>query len=519
MAYLQVDGFTIPVATAYPKQSFDEIGGFARASSGAGVLSRRKVKRTWDIETTPMSEAQASAFEAILLASGLLFQFDDNAFASNGYTPTIDNLEFLDGRVASVPMYDVNDVPFGHRFDRKSLVLDAPSSNSLTQNQSTFDTDTTGCTAIDSAALTQDAAYGMDADGGLRVVTSASVNGTRGGVYLGTTVSSTAKICVSAYVRADTAITVRVVAYNGVREIYKSVTLEADVWTRISVAIIEGTTGTTAGIFVLEDTADSNVTFYVDHAQVEGGIDYPTAWMTGGTSRATSGQVELADDGIASFDDVWTMAFWFRLPASVYALASASTLCLWNSDNIAITAEPGNIGTTVFYWDIDVTIGNATSGTFVLTDRIYVSSANWHHMALTFAHDGSGGTTATLFVDGVEEDTGALDGSMAGFFSLNNEGAIDVGSDAGSDHYASPIFQFLLVPTVLTDNLLSMVYNSGDGVIFGAWPRHKISGGILYGQESIDGYIQLGQGSPVDFCDSDGVWQPGRTIKFTIREA
>lgn len=528
MSYLEIDGLTISVATSSPRLSFDEVGVFARAVSGAGILSRQATKRSWEIETTPLSEAVATAIETILLAKGYLWHFNDDAYASNGYTPTTDdNLEYFDGRASAVPMHATTDVPFGNRFDNKALSVNPTSANALTQNQSTWDTDTTGATAFGGASIAQDASYGMDGDGGLRVITAAS-GGTRGGVIVTGTVGATQNVCGSAYVMSESAVSIRFGVLDNVVSsypssiIYRTITLQPNVWTRLSMGLRTSATKTDCYLYIFEDTVNSNITFYIDHGQAEAGKIYPTAWMTGGTSRSSAGQLEISDSGIASIDDAWTLSFWTDLPTAIYGQSAADEVSLFTSDNISITATGGWSSTSVSYFDITATIGNGTSGTIALTKRIYISSAgapNWHHLALTFEHDGTGGVTATLFVDAVEEDTDTIDGSMTDFFSLDDEGEIDIGSDAGSSQYACPIFQLLIVPAVFPESFIEMLYNNGDGCVFGAWPKHRISGGIIHGEESIEAYVQLAQGTPVDFCDADGVWQAGRTVRFRLLEA
>jgi hypothetical protein len=527
MSYLEIDGLTIPVATSSPRLTFDEIGGFSRSVSGVGILSRQATKRSWDIETLPMSEAMASAIEAILSSNGYLWNFNDDAYASNGYTPTtIDNLEYFAGRASAVPMRDTTDVAFGNRFANKSLSVNPTSANELTQNQSTWDTDTTGAMAFDGASIAQDASYGMDGDGGLRVITPAS-GGVQSSVVILGVVGASTDVCGSAYVMSESAVSIRFGVIDNVVStplsvIYRSVTLQPGVWTRLSMGLRTTATKSTCQLCFIEETANSNITFYIDHCQAESGQIYPTAWMTGGTSRSSAGRLEISDAGLASIGDAWTLSFWTDLPTAIYGQSAADEVSLFESDNISITATGGWSSTSVSYFDITATIGNATSGTLSLTKRIYISAAgapNWHHIAVTFEHDGTGGVTATLFVDAVEEDTDTLDGSMTAFFSLDDEGEIDIGSDAGSSQYACPLFQLLIIPTVVPESMLQMLYNNGNGCVFGAWPKHRITGGMIHGKESIEAYVQLAEGSPLDFRDSAGVWQTGRTVRFRLLEA
>lgn len=88
MAFLQIDGLTIPVDTKSPRKRYEEIGAFSRSVSGSGIFGIRSAKRSWDVSTTPMSRDDAEALAALLSGRGLYFSFlASNPNATNGYVP------------------------------------------------------------------------------------------------------------------------------------------------------------------------------------------------------------------------------------------------------------------------------------------------------------------------------------------------------------------------------------------------------------------------------------------------
>lgn len=521
MSFLEIDGLTIPVATSSPRLSFDEIGGFARAVSGAGILSRQAVKRAWEIETTPMSEAMATAMESILLAKGYLWKFRGDSYASNGFVPdTITDNDYATGRVATAPQYKISEVRFNHVDDEQDLVLDVPTTNELTQNQSTFDTGVTGATAIDSATLSRETAFDMDGDGCLKVVTSGTVNATQGGVELAATITSSTKLAGSVYVLAETAVQIEAVLALDAVTVSETITLEPYVWTRVCLGIWSAA-GTAASIKILEAVADSNITFYVDHAQLERDRAMPTAWITGGTARSTTGRLLLASSGLASIDGPWSLAFWFLSPGKLNATAGASHVYLARlviTGGTYIWVYLQEQGTLTYWVWVVIGDGGLPVQQFII-GSISSSSTGWHHLALTAQRDDDGGTEIELYIDGASVDTETIDRAYAPFLTLSEFDNVDFGSDGASSVFSRSLSQLLIIPTILPASLVSMLYNSGDGCVFGAWPKHRVSGGILHGQAAIEAYVQLAQGSPVDFCDADGVWQAGRTVRFRLLEA
>lgn len=110
MAFLIVDGITVPVATRTADRKIVAVGGVGRSFSGKSQLSIRSYKTEISGETTPMTEADAEALKTLLLGNGVLFCFSDSPYSSAGYVP-----------VTATGLTYSSTVPFGSAFSNKSL--------------------------------------------------------------------------------------------------------------------------------------------------------------------------------------------------------------------------------------------------------------------------------------------------------------------------------------------------------------------------------------------------------------
>lgn len=525
MAYLEIDGLVAPVVEASPTLSTTEIGSFARAVSGAGILSRQGVKRAWDVATTPYSEVEARAWEAILLAKGLLWQFAGDSCGSNGYVPaTITNNTYVTARATATPTYPTSDAPFGQDAGMRAVALDVAATNELTQNQSTWDTDTTGAASIDSAVLTQLTTPSLDGDGALRVVTSASVNSTRGGVRVGLSYAATTKVAGSVYVMATTAVAVTAELHAHGEIIVETLTLVPYRWTRFCLGA-EGTSGTSAFLYVYEAVADSGVTFYIDHLQIDRGTEVCSEWIIGGTTRATSGRLQLTDAGFNSFaDQDWSMSFWIPTLTNITANPPPSRkLFLFEAasgDYIEATVTDITSGPTTEYETLSIE-ASAGGETITLTSSDLPSTADtWRHVVMTVSRDSAGDTAIALYVNGVLEDADTISRYSADFLSLVTLASIDIGSDGTTTAmWGRPIAQLMFLPCAVPTGVLASLYNSGAGCVIGDWPKHRMTGDVTGDERPIDVYVQMLDSEPVDHADANGVWQAGRKLRYRLLEA
>jgi hypothetical protein len=82
MPFLQINGITVPVAEWSRSQR--PIGDSGRAFSGQQRSTRRALKRSWRITTTPLTRVTAEALLALLQGQGDAWAFDSDLYSAKG---------------------------------------------------------------------------------------------------------------------------------------------------------------------------------------------------------------------------------------------------------------------------------------------------------------------------------------------------------------------------------------------------------------------------------------------------
>jgi len=164
---------------------------------------------------------------------------------------------------------------------RQGLTVEEGTTNLLTANQASVETDTTGFAPNGGATITRDGTQHWNGKYCLKVVTPGA--GASEGFFCNVAMTAGETYTYSAYVRGSGTILLGIGDPDGT--IYKwsdAITLTTT-WTRYSVTITAEASGT-AYIFVVTQTAQG-ITFYVDGLQVEQ-KPYATSWHLPGASRA-----------------------------------------------------------------------------------------------------------------------------------------------------------------------------------------------------------------------------------------
>lgn len=89
MSFLTLNGVTLPVAADSLKEDRVEIGERGRAFDGTPFASIRAVKRVWSFRTPPVTQAEATAWKALLGAQGANWDMEADAYSLQGHTPTL----------------------------------------------------------------------------------------------------------------------------------------------------------------------------------------------------------------------------------------------------------------------------------------------------------------------------------------------------------------------------------------------------------------------------------------------
>jgi len=157
MAFLTINGWEIPVAEV--TKSNEYLGTYKRVFSGSLRDSTSAVKRKWNITTTPLTYDDAYTLRNILISNGDHFGFD-NIAGNTGWDNTINNFIVSDKGVVATggvatwrPLEGPNNL--------NAIAIEESTTNLLSQNAASFETDLTGWTRTQSGCT-----FSNPSDGG-----------------------------------------------------------------------------------------------------------------------------------------------------------------------------------------------------------------------------------------------------------------------------------------------------------------------------------------------------------------
>ena len=263
--------------------------------------------------------------------------------------------------------------------------------NLLTANQSSFESGTTGATAVNSATLTQSSSEAWNGTYSLEVQTPGAVVGE--GAYVNIT-STTASDPYAGSVYLMGSGTVEVYVYdatNSVTGTTQTITLTGS-WQRVFNASL--TLGSVAStdlrLYVVTSGSAQAVTFYVDGVQLEQS-GFSNVWQVGGTARDADA-LTLATPAYLSADH-GTIQGWYLGGQDWQAVSHA--VGLWESNPGTTGSLQLQFTTSGLSWGIN---GGATA-TYASPSTGYTLS--WH-LIIGAWQATSAGTVLTLYVDGAQ---------------------------------------------------------------------------------------------------------------------
>lgn len=263
--------------------------------------------------------------------------------------------------------------------------------NLLSANQSSFESGTTGATAVNSATLTQSSAEAWNGTYSLAVATPGAVVGE--GAYVNIT-STTASdpYAGSVYLLGSGAVEVYVYdATNSLTGAAQTITLTG-AWQRISNAdlTLGATASTDLRLYVVTSGAAQAVTFYVDGVQLEQ-AGFSNVWQVGGTPRDADALTLATSSYISAKQG--TIQGWYLGGQDWKAVSG--TAGLWesnpsNSGSLQLQATPTGLS-----WGVS----GGSAATFAYPSTGYTLA--WHFITAAWQLIGSS-TTLTLYVDGAQ---------------------------------------------------------------------------------------------------------------------
>ena len=158
MAFLTINGWEIPVAEV--TKSDEYLGTYKRVFSGSLRDSTSAVKRKWNITTTPLTYDDVYTLRNLLISNGDHFGFD-NIAGNTGWDNTIGNFIVSDKGVvatAGTATWRPLEGPNG----LNAIAVEKSTTNLLSQNTASFETDLTGWTTYSNGTVT----FSNPSDGG-----------------------------------------------------------------------------------------------------------------------------------------------------------------------------------------------------------------------------------------------------------------------------------------------------------------------------------------------------------------
>lgn len=518
MSFLTLAGLPIPVADASRKPV--EIGSRTRAASGTPVLHRRTTKEEFEISTAPLAFDEFKRLDKIVRGEGDSWSFEDTSYpfaSSKGRGPS----NSADGETLSNTAGDGFEVLLesgdgvAKRGD-KCLALYGSQTNQL-------DADTSkghsggSYTAIDGATLSHSSAYYWTGSESLRVQTSATANGTRGGVKV--TVNSLSngdRTCAVVHLRShpgsgSQSVRVRLIQVTSgdVKNSADGVTIDETEWTRVELPYQDLPLDANSDIelHILEETADSELDFLVDGMMIVAGssssIESVGAWVEGGQS-STAEDVELDAPFVAGLGDVVTFCFWLRCPyrnsASDTILSIAEDGTLLNIFRIKYISAAGSLALAL---DFVGPLSDSESK----NSSFFSNDGGWHLMTVTVDWasrtfdawaDTTQVATSTSFAESSNPDRAQWD-----LFTLGGT--------------ASSVFidDLIIVPYAMTSAQIANIVSSE--VQHALLPNFVLSGDIVNNDEiTVQG--EMSDSSHVRRFKSGSWSNNSAKASFTIRE-
>lgn len=559
MAYLTLNGITIPVASRSASSNHAGIGDKARAFDGSSLWDRRASKRKWSFTTPPVDVTTARAIEGIIRGEGELFQFTSfkrspygsaatiDLYSTKGYGPTVNRgggyVRFGQANVRSVPantsynrgifMETVNSVEALYEEDG-SLEVASGETNDFTANvrNGTEDGTTTGFTALSACPIASSTNFAVEGSRSLKLDPAGAGDGvscTGSTFILGSSnITASFYILVDRFFPASFNLVLRGSA-SGVVASRTTASLGPGRWSRVEITATSVAASNTTVDLEVTTNVGGGFTWYMDCFQMERNRLRATPWVNG--QRGVSESVEYSALPLMSTWDALTVNFWTKTySASPTADQYLFTLQGVNGENRhflyrntsgALVAVTEN-GATQY----TANGGNPWSGGAGPTDQ------QWHMITMVInpSADGTTLNRLELFVDGVSVATNNNAGITLDL--ANTATVFNVGSNGTANYYEGNFQDLSVLPYAMLPEQLLAMYNFANiiaddysigskpgrlptvrmgGEVLGSFDPVRLLAGVEVIGRVVDiGYVQTG---------SVAAWENNRqVISFELEE-
>lgn len=434
MSFLTLDTEVVPVKAESVTAGTTYVGSIDRAFSGALRRDVRAIKRNWRMTTPPLTPYEYGKLRALIEHSYYDRWTFDTDLTSEKYaidaegTPTYQILSATagDGTALTSGTVKVGSGCLQTYSTRTSATAENQFDAAVRDAEGTPASD---YTAVDSAIISTDTTNYWQGTQSAKVVTSATVNSVKGGLYAAATWGGTsgAKALGSVWVKGTTG-SVDVYVKNqasAATSATVTVDLSDGLWHRVLIEGVVALSVQPMRLYVVESVADSNMTFYCDgFSLVEDSLDTYSQWMDP-TWAGSSVSYDSANvvNGCADF----MIAAWVK-----WQMTDDST-----SEDYAICLEDDGGGYVRLSYDANTTSLKAYVYTGTVTAHATYTVAlasiarTWNHVAVVVVDSPAAGENPVeLYLNGVNVASGT-NASWDGTSGITGAGSLRVGNSAG----------------------------------------------------------------------------------------
>lgn len=482
MAYLKLNGLTIPVSEDSGKIENEIIGTSGRAFDGTHRTTRRATKKNWNFETTLRTQQNQQALANVLLGKGEVFGFDNTINGSKGLAPNAGGVYSLRGYAADgYPVVGENAFGISTQANGYAPGYGSVYVGTTVTNISLLD-ELTGASWTDvsgTAGVTSSGAYYSGSDS---CYVAFAALGNSGYFQLATTsLAALTQYTASIYFRESATTTSSSLRFtltdvtNAV-SVTEDLTSYSDRWTRCDLTITTGAAGSVTLRLYVENRDNAATETSFDGAQLEtGAFAHPYT----ATTRAAS-QLNYPVPQSLVGAKAWAINMWTNGPPNI--LATRNLWMIKGSSTLGQVQTYLTTGGT--YGTIVVAKHNADQGSWDNTTHAlaadYQLDKTWRMYTIVFNGNATlptGRLNVEIWIDGVMRDSESQNGKK--LTTILSSFNLHVGCDGSSTPIEGDIDDFQVLPFAPSSEMIAAWYAAGRPV--GAIPSIIATGDFNQG--------------------------------------
>lgn len=511
MAFLEINGWTIPVASC--KQKHQLLGGRGRAYDGTPQMQDRGRKRIFECKTPPLTEQAREAIIGLINGDGYVFPYSADLYSHKGWGPktaavtaTVTESTAADGDRVAAMDYRFSATPAAPQpyspTRSGQLEVNPATTNLLGADSRDAENATTGYSTVGGSSLAADTTNYWQGTKSVKVTTSSSGQGVQT-TAIDPGAGSANKVYVgSVYVKPldsmpfkDLRITM-VDGTNAATNTVKTAMSGYDgTWVRLTGYItIGGVDCRSLTMQVVTDDA-STPDFCCDGFQIEESVytDHPearfaTAWVDG--TRAAG---DLAYD--LSFCNTvvdWSIGAWFYVGPQWLSELNPTTLikCVGTDDTEIHIERSTGVNDRLSF-----TIQDGDGTSYTLSSDIVFGGYKWNFIGVSYRRDPETGEDHMALVQASADDEEYVTEAASSVdFAFDALDTMYVGHNNESEYWLGPIGNLMFFPFAVPEDMWTGIWSDLAGEGTGGsddrdlpqWPRKYVRGDAMINYSSGD---------------------------------